>query len=85
MIEKNSEEDQTNIPSTSGRWNRVKGQLLNDPTDSFTITKQKFTVRFVKIITETVIKKTKKQGVESVKKTKNNLIINFESANVLLS
>jgi hypothetical protein len=47
------------------------------------LSKQFITVRYVKLITETSVKKTKKQGNNIVKKTKNNTILTFSSATVL--
>jgi len=41
------------------------------------------TLRYVKVIRETVTKKVKKQGVETLKKSKIEVILNFDSVNLL--
>ena len=41
------------------------------------------TLRYVKVIRETVTKKVKKQGVETLKKSKIEVILNFDSVNLI--
>lgn len=41
------------------------------------------TLRYVKVRRETVTKKVKKQGVETLKKSKIEVILNFDSVNLL--
>jgi len=44
----------------------------------------RMTLRYVKVITETVTKKVKKQGVEILNKLKIEVILNCDSANLLV-
>jgi hypothetical protein len=79
-----SKEDAEISQTVKDKWSDVKEMISKEEDGTFPIFTDRLTVRFVKVVSETVTKRVKKQGVEHIKKSKSVLILTFEGANVLL-